>query len=112
MARIRVYLDDDQEEWVRQVSRRLDESDAEVIRRVIDVQREKRDDILDGTSGESGGSDGSPSGETAGAGAAGAASDGGATREQLLERIEKLERELANDADAESESDDGGMGWR
>jgi len=99
MARISVYLKDDQQEWVERVARKLDESEAEVIRRVIDAQREERNALEDPSA---------DSGPTTGAREDAGDADG-PSHDELVERISELEEQLAAERE---QSDDETMGWR
>jgi hypothetical protein len=95
MARIKVYLNEEQERWVQQVSMELDESEAEVIRRVIDVQREKKTHVNGSSPSEADGATVSKAqAERPRHDDSRATGQQEPSREELIERIDELEAKL------------------
>lgn len=106
MSSITVHLTEEQREWVDRASLEIEDSRSEVIRRLIDAHRTA------GSGFEDGGLDTAPADLNGDEPAA-----DGQSRDELLERIERLEESLesqeeaANGAADEEQLDDS-MGWR
>lgn len=109
MTRINVHLTEEQQQWVDEASLEIEDSRSEVIRRLIDAHRTAESSFEDGVIGVPASDSNGDNSET---------SPDAQSRDELLERIEKLEESLESQADsangtADDDSyDDDGMGWR
>jgi len=97
MQRITISLTDEQQEWVDRIARERDGTRSDVIQETIDTYREG--------SGSAGG-DSVASTDESQPGRAGDHRENGRSEAELLDRIEKLERNLEGRSEHDDQRDD------